>query len=86
MKVEVCCWKVCSSNFSNYIIKRIEGDIERLWLQWIELEEAKCMGMCKKWPNVKVDGEVINYAEPAKVSDRIIHGKKKKKKKYNKKK
>jgi len=85
MKVKICWWKVCSANFSNYIVKRVEWDIERLWLKKIELEDAKCMGMCKKWPNVKVDDDVMNYAEPAKVSDRIIKGPKKAKKKYNKK-
>ena len=86
MKAKVCCWKTCSSNFSNYIIRRVEGDVKRLWLKDVELEEAKCMWMCKKWPNVKFDDEVMNYCEPAKVSERIIKGPKKKKKKYNRKK
>jgi len=85
MKAKVCCWKTCSSIFSNYIIRRVEGDIKRLGLKDIELEKAKCMGMCKQWPNVKFDDEVMNYAEPAKVSERIIKGPKKKKKKYNRK-
>ena len=85
MKVEICCWKTCSSNFSNYIIRRVEGDVKRLELKDIEIEESKCMWMCKKWPNAKIDEEVMNYCEPAKVSERIIKGPKKKKKKYNKK-
>ncbi len=85
MKVKVCSWKTCGSNFSNYIIRRVEWDVKRLELKKIELEEAKCMGMCKKWPNVKFDDEVMNYAEPAKVSERMIKGPKKPKKKYNKK-
>ena len=85
MKVNICWWKLCSSNFSNYIIKRVEWDVERLWLKKIEIEEAMCMGMCKKWPNVKFDEEVMNYAEPAKVSERMIKWPKKIKKKYIKK-
>ncbi|MCD5380570.1 NAD(P)H-dependent oxidoreductase subunit E [Candidatus Gracilibacteria bacterium] len=85
MKVKVCGGKACSSIFSNYIVKRIEGDVERLGLKKIELEDAKCMGMCKKGPNVKFDDDVMNYAEPAKVSERMIKGPKKAKKKYNKK-
>ena len=85
MKVKVCWGKTCSSNFSNYIVKRIEWDVERLWLKKIELEDAKCMWMCKKWPNVKFDDDVMNYAEPAKVSERMIKWPKKAKKKYNKK-
>ena len=85
MKVKVCCGKTCSSNFSNYIIRRVEADVQRLWLKDVELEEAKCVWMCKKGPNVKVDSDIINYAEPAKVSERIIKGPKNKKKKYNKK-
>jgi hypothetical protein len=38
--------------------------------------------MCKIGPNVKIEGEVMNYTEPAKVSDRVVNGKKKKKKKH----
>ena len=84
-KVQVCRWKACKTNFSEYIIKRLQGDKERLGLSHLEIEEAKCMGMCKRWPNVVVDEELMNYSEPAKVSERVINWPKKIKKKYNKK-
>ena len=87
IKVQVCCWKACKENFSEYIVKRLEWDIERLNLNNIEIEKTMCMGMgmCTKWPNVKVDGEIMNYCEPAKVSDRVVNWPKKKKKFNNKK-
>jgi len=86
MKIQVCSWKMCKTNFSEYITRRLKWDIERLKLDNIEIEESMCMWMCRKWPNVKIDGEIINYAEPAKVSDRVVNWPKKKKKKFNNKK
>lgn len=86
MKIKVCSWKACKSNFSEYITRRIKWDVERLNLKNIEIEETMCMGMCAKWPNVKIDGEMNNYVEPAKISDRVVNWPKKKKKKFNTKK
>ena len=83
MKIQVCMWKTCKSNFAEYIIKRLKWDIERLDLKNIEIEESMCMGMCKKWPNVKMGNDIINYAEPAKISDRMINWPKKKKSNKN---
>ena len=86
MKVEICKWRACTGNFSNYIIKRLEWDKQRLWwLGHVTIEEGMCMWMCKRWPNVKFDGECMNYAEPAKVSDRVINWFKSKKKKFKQK-
>lgn len=84
MKIQICCWKTCKSNFSEYITKRLKSDIERLDLKNIEIEETMCMWMCKKWPNVKINNDVINYAEPARISDLVINWPKKKKKKIKK--
>jgi NADH:ubiquinone oxidoreductase subunit E len=85
IKVQVCYWKTCKENFSEYIVRRIEWDVLRLNLDNVEIEKTMCMWMCKKWPNVKVDDDIINYAEPAKVSDRVLNWPKKKKiKKTNK--
>ena len=81
MKIKVCTGKNCKANFSEYIIKRLKADIERLDLKDIEIEETMCMWMCSKWPNVVIDNDIINYAEPAKISDRVINWPKKKKKK-----
>ncbi len=83
--VQVCRWKACKSNFSEYILKRLDGDQKRLGLRNLVVEESMCMGMCKKWPNVVVDEDVMNYAEPAKVSERVIKWPPKIKKKYKKK-
>ena len=83
IKVQVCMWKTCKSNFAEYIVRRLKWDIERLDLKNIEIEESMCMWMCKKWPNVKIDNDVINYAEPAKISDRIVNWPKKKKSNKN---
>ncbi|MCP4522593.1 MAG: hypothetical protein GY828_00040 [Candidatus Gracilibacteria bacterium] len=58
---------------------RLENDIEKFQLKRIELINAKCMGACKKGPNVKVDGEIHNYMNPVKASE-IIKPKSKKKK------
>jgi len=84
MKIQVCCWKTCKSNFSEYITRRLKADIERLDLKNIEIEETMCMWMCKKWPNVKINDDIINYAEPARISDIVINWPKKKKKKNKK--
>jgi len=82
MEIKICRWKKCSANFSEYIVKRLKADIKRLNLENIEIKETLCMWMCSKWPNVIIDDtEIINYAEPAKVSDRMINWPKKKKNK-----
>jgi len=86
IKVQVCTWRMCKLNFSEYITRRIKWDIERLNLDHIEVEESMCMGMCKKGPNVKINWEIKNYCEPAKVSDLVVNWPKKKKKKFNNKK
>ena len=86
IKIQVCMGKTCKSNFAEYITKRLKWDIERLDLKNIEIEETMCMWMCKKGPNVKINDELINYAEPAKVSEIVINWPKKKKKKFNNKK
>ena len=85
IKVQVCMWKTCKSNFAEYIVKRVEWDILRLNLDNVEIEKTMCMWMCAKWPNVVINWEIMNYAEPAKVSDIVVNWPKKKKKKYNKK-
>jgi len=77
MKVQVCSWKTCKERFSEYIITRLENDKIRDGLDHLIIEEAKCMGHCKMWPNVKIDGNVEHNMGPAKVSE-IIHKKLKK--------
>lgn len=86
IKIQICSWKSCKLNFSEYIVRRVEWDIFRLNLKNIEFEETMCMWMCKSSPNVKIDWEINNYAEPSKISDRMLNWPKKKKKKINTKK
>ena len=72
MKIKVCNWSACKDKFASYIITRIKRDIEKFELKNIEIEESPCMGMCKQWPNVKIENDVINYANWAKVSEAIF--------------
>ncbi|MCP4522649.1 MAG: (2Fe-2S) ferredoxin domain-containing protein [Candidatus Gracilibacteria bacterium] len=80
MKIEICHGKSCSERFCKYINTRLENDIDKFQLKNIELIDAKCMGMCKKGPNIKVNGEVHNYMNPAKAAEAFKPKPKKKKK------
>lgn len=68
MKIQVCTWKSCKSRFSEYILKRVNSDIEKFHLENISVENCPCLGQCKEWPNVIVDGKIENYCDPIKVS------------------
>jgi len=70
MKIEVCFWPNCSERFSHYIYDRVKKDIEKYDLKNIQLEKSTCMWLCDKWPNVKIDWEVVNYANWAKIAER----------------
>jgi len=72
MKIKVCTWTTCKGKFSEYIIKRIKNDIEFYNLKNVEIEESLCMWMCSKWPNTKIDNEIINYSNPLKISDLML--------------
>jgi len=43
MKIQVCTWRSCKWNFSEYIIKRLEGDIQKHDLKNIILEKCMCL-------------------------------------------
>jgi len=83
MKIKVCVWNTCKDKFSEYIITRLKNDKERFNLNDLVIEESLCMWECKKWPNIKVDGNIHNYINPAKASEFAFHKNKKKKKKRN---
>lgn len=88
MKVQVCTGKSCKWRYSNYVITRIQNDIKFYdgW-DWVEVVEELCMGNCKKWPNLKLKNQIINYCSPAKASEIIAkHVAEDKKKKSKKKK
>jgi len=72
MKIKVCMWKSCKDKFAKYMITRIKNDIEYFDLKNIEIEETPCMGQCKKWPNAKIDNNIINYANWSKLSEAMF--------------
>lgn len=72
MLIKVCCWNTCSGKFSKYMIARVKNDIEHFDLKNIEIEESKCMWQCKKWPNAKINDEIINFANGAKLSEAMF--------------
>lgn len=71
MKVQVCMGKSCKWKFAKYIIDRIENDTKFYGWKWVEAMEEACMWQCKKWPNIKLKNQIINYCNPAKVSEVI---------------
>jgi NADH:ubiquinone oxidoreductase subunit E len=80
MKVQVCHGRTCTEKFCKYINTRLENDKVKFWLDNLNIEDSKCMGECKKWPNIKIDGTIHNYMNPAKAAE-LIQPKSKKKKK-----
>lgn len=72
MKLQVCVWKNCKGRFSEYILKRVQSDVVKFWLENIELEPRPCMSFCEMGPNVMIDGEVIHKSDPAKISKIIF--------------
>ena len=69
MKIRVCKWKLCSEKFSNYIISRLQNDINRFNLKDIEIEESLCMWKCSEWPNIYFDNDFYTRVNPLKVSE-----------------
>jgi NADH:ubiquinone oxidoreductase subunit E len=76
MKIQVCTWKSCKSNFSEYIIKRLKADLDFHKLSWIIIEESMCMGKCKYWPNIKFDKDLMTKMDPIKASKFMLDRKK----------
>ncbi len=68
MKIVICKWKACQDRFCNYIEKRLNSDIEKFDLKNVVIENGACMWACKKWPNISVDWEIMNYCDPAKAA------------------
>lgn len=72
MKIRICKGKTCSWKFSKYITERLKQDIEKIKIEWVEIEETPCMGRCKSAPNVNFDKEEMIYADPIKASKRLL--------------
>lgn len=81
MKISVCNGKMCKSRFSEYILKRLNADIQKFNLEHIITEECPCLGQCKTWPNVVYDWKIENYQDPIKASKIMFE--KTKQKKFN---
>ncbi len=85
MKISVCTGKACSGRFSEYILTRLKNDKTRFNIDKLFIEESPCMGKCSEWPNVKVDNNLRNYMNPAKVAEVVMSNHKNKQKQKKKK-
>jgi len=83
MKVQVCKWKTCTERFREYVVTRLENDKKFLNKENVIIEDCMCLWQCKSWPNIVIDGQIHNYAAPAKASELVFSPKKKKKKNAN---
>lgn len=81
MKIQICTGKNCKSRFSEYILKRLESDIEMFQLKNIDVQTSPCMWHCEKWPNMKIDGKITHYNDPIKASKLMMEKNKQKPKK-----
>jgi len=80
MKVQVCTGKGCKERFSEYILTRLENDKKFYDKDSLIIEEFKCMGDCKNWPNILIDKEIHTRVTPATASEKVFNTNKKKKK------
>ena len=71
MKVKICNWKACKSRFCSYIEDRLIAEKERFKLENLEIERTACLWECKKWPNIDIDWEIINYTDPVKAANLV---------------
>lgn len=72
MKVEVCTWKICKANFSEYILKRLENDKKFYKNSNLILEKCMCTWNCKKWPIVYFDWNMEEKVTPSTASKIIL--------------
>jgi NADH:ubiquinone oxidoreductase subunit E len=80
MKVQVCTWLWCKNKFSEYILTRLKNDKEFYKKDSLIIEEFKCMGDCKNWPNIIIDKEIHTHVTPVMASEKVFNTNKKKKK------
>jgi len=72
MKIRICCCQKCKNNFSNFIKQRLENDIKRFNLKDVEIEDAWCFWLCKKWPIIEINGEIIQRVTPIIASKKMF--------------
>ena len=53
MKIQVCMWNWCKKRYSEYILKRLENDVERFDMNNVNLSTCACCWKCEEWPVVK---------------------------------
>lgn len=72
MEVKVCTWKMCSSRFSEYILKRLENDKKNFNIKNLEITESLCMWWCKEWPNIIIWEEKYHNMDPLKANNTLF--------------
>lgn len=72
MKIKICNWNSCKQKFSEYILKRLENDKEKLNLENLELEKSPCIWKCEFWINVSINWEIFSWQNPIKTSQLVI--------------
>ena len=78
MKVQVCMWKWCKERYSEYILARLKNDKDFYNKKNLIIEEFKCMGNCKNWPNILIDKDIHPHMSPTRASEIVFNNKKKK--------
>ena len=81
MKIQVCMWNWCKKRYSEYILKRLENDVERFDMKNVNLSTCACCWKCEEWPVVKFDKRTETAMDPIKASNMMLHWRQKNKKK-----
>lgn len=77
MKIQVCTWRSCKWNFSEYIMKRLENDKKmNNNCNNVIIEQCLCTWNCKDWPVVLFDWKLETRVSPS-LASKIVNDKKK---------
>lgn len=70
--IKVCTGPKCKASFSEYILKRLNADIEKSKLHdQVSIETCGCTGNCKQSPTVFIDEKLHLYMNPIKASEEM---------------
>lgn len=72
MKIKVCTGKNCKNKFSEYIVQRLQNDVNRFNLENVEVEEVMCQWKCEEWPIVRIDKNMLTKSTPIKASEMLF--------------
>lgn len=73
MKVKVCTGDSCKNRFSEYIVERLENDIEFNNFDNLEVEKCTCLWNCYKWPSILIDWKIEEKISPSKASELVMN-------------